>query len=231
MLAPAWPVVPVGTPKVVQQLAHDAGVASIKQRLKMWGDRWARKFDALAPKIAKQFATKNFAAAETSFKAALRDAGFTVQFKPTRASMDAYRSVIAENVGLIRSIPQQYLTNVQSLVWQSVQRGSDMSALSVKLRQQYGVTVRRAALISRDQNAKAKATIENTRRQQLGIRQAIWQHSHGGKEPRPAHVEMNNKIFDLAKGMWDPDEKEFVLPGQLINCRCTSRAIIPGIEE
>ena len=231
MLAPVMPVIPVGTPKVVQQLAHDAGVGTIRQRLKQWGDRWAKKFDALAPKLAASFTSKNFVAAQASFASALRDAGFTVKFQTTRASMEAYKAVLAENVGLIRSIPQQFHTQVETLVWQAVKRGSDMGTLSTQLRQQYGVTVRRAALIARDQNAKAKATIENTQRQQLGITLAIWQHSHGGKTPRPNHVAMNGKVFDLAKGMWDDVERQFILPGQLINCRCSSRAILPGIEE
>jgi SPP1 gp7 family putative phage head morphogenesis protein len=232
LLAPAWPTSPAtahATPEL--QLTHDAGINDVRAKLKAWGVRWVKNFDKLAPQIAAQFASKNFAVTEHTLKNALRDAGFTVRFAPTTASMNAYKAVVAENVGLIRSIPQQYLTNVQSLVWQSVQRGSDMATLSVKLREQYGVTERRAALIARDQNAKAKATIENTRRQQIGIKQAIWQHSSAGKVPRPEHVGFNGKVFDLAKGMYDSVEKEWILPGQLINCRCTSRAIIPGIEE
>jgi len=204
--------------------------AKIEATLAAWGKKWKFRFDKLAIEIARKFAAKNFKFTEDAMRNALAQAGFTVRFKPSKASIAAYKGTVAENVALIKSIPEQYLTGVQSAVWSSVNRGADMASLSKALQRNYGATQKRAALISRDQNAKAKATIENVRRQELGITQAIWQHSAGGKEPRPSHVAMNGKVFDLKRGMWDPDEQEWVLPGQLINCRCTSRAIIPGIE-
>lgn len=204
---------------------------AVQRALKQWGDKWNQKFDTLAVVIAKKFAAKNFAMTESAMRAALKKAGFTVEFKPTKHSVEAYRAVVAENVGLIKSVPSEYLTDVQAQVWQSVNRGADMGTLSQKLQKNYGVAKRRAALIARDQNAKAKAVIENARRQQLGITTAIWQHSSAGKEPRPTHVAMNGKKFDVRKGFFDKDEGEWVLPGQLINCRCTSRAVIPGLEE
>lgn len=199
--------------------------------LKKWGDKWSKKFDKAADRIAKQFAAKSFQAFQSAFKAELKNANFTVRFSPTRQSLAAFSATVSENVALIKSIQQQYHTKVQGDVWRAVTRGSDLSKLSTDLRSTYGVTVKRAALIARDQNAKAKATIENTRRQELGITQAIWQHSSAGKEPRPTHVAMNGKVFDLKQGMYDSDEGEWILPGQLINCRCTSRAIIKGFGE
>lgn len=214
-------------------LAQDAPapVTKIDRLLKTWGDKWRQKFDKLSLEMARKFAAKNFQHTELAMRAALKGAGFTVKFKASKASVAAYKGVVAENVNLIKSIPAQYLTGVQSAVWSSVNRGADMASLSKALRQNYGATVKRAALISRDQNHKAKAVIENARRQELGITQAIWQHSSAGKEPRPSHVKMNGKVFDLKQGMWDEDEQEWILPGQLINCRCTSRAIIPGVTE
>jgi SPP1 gp7 family putative phage head morphogenesis protein len=195
--------------------------------LAKWAKKWTGRFDRMSLSLAKKFTGRAFQATEFSMRAAFKRAGFVVEFKPTRASLQAYRAVAAENVGLIKSIPTEYLTDVQAKVWESVKSGADMSTLSQGLRETYDVTTKRAALIARDQNNKAKAVIENTRRQQLGIKQAIWQHSHAGKVPRPTHVRMNGKTFDLDKGMYDSHEKKYVWPGQLINCRCTSRAIIP----
>lgn len=215
------------------RMATDAplSVRNIERILKSWGNRWVYRFDNTAAKIATKFTGRAFRMTEEQMRSALKQAGFTVAFKPTSGSIAAYKGVIAENINLIKSIPQRYLTDVQSAVWSSVNRGADMATLSKELTRNYGSTVTRAALIARDQNAKAKATIENTRRQELGITQAIWQHSSAGREPRPTHVAMDGKVFDLRKGMWDSDEKQWILPGQLINCRCTSRAIIPGISE
>ena len=68
------------------------------------------------------------------------------------------------------------------------------------------------------------------RQQEAGITKGIWQHSTAGKEPRPTHVKMNGKKFDISKGFYDKDEGEWVMPGQLINCRCTWRPVILGFE-
>jgi uncharacterized protein with gpF-like domain len=212
--------------------AQDASNSSVllRKALEKWGGLWIKKLDRLSLELSVKFADKSFRATQTSMAAAFKDAGFTVAFKPTRASREAYQAVVSENVNLIKSIPAQYLKDVQSQVWASVMKGSDLATLSRGVQEKYGVTYRRAALIARDQNAKAKAVIENTRRQELGIREAIWQHSSAGKEPRPTHVAMAGKRYDLGKGMWDKDEGEYIWPGQLINCRCTSRAIIPGFN-
>lgn len=211
--------------------ASDAAPKQLQRSLEKWGAQWIKRFDLMAEKLSLDFAAKNKQATETAMKSAFSKAGFTVPFRPTRASIEAYKVVAAEQVGLIKSIPQQFLNRVQAQVWESVKRGADMKTLSTELEKSYGVTRKRAALIARDQNAKAKAVIEAVRHQELGIKQAIWMHSHAGKEPRPSHVKMNNKLYDLSKGMYDPDEGKFIHPGELINCRCTMRPYIPGFES
>jgi len=217
--------------------ANDASpVASLDLTMKRWADKWTLRFDKISLDLAKRFAAKNFKSTQTAMEGALGKAGFTVQFKPTRASMNAYKAVVSENVALIKNLPQQYVTNVQSAVWSSVNKGADMAELSQKLRKSFDIASERAARISVDQNHKAKAVIENTRRQQLGISKAIWQHSSAGVKPRPTHVAMDGQEFDLARGMWDKDAEgkgkgAWIWPGQLINCRCTSRAILPGIDD
>lgn len=208
-------------------------VQRIDKVLKRWGKKWSLRFDKLSLDLSKKFAGRAFSVTDTSMREALKAAGFTVTFKPTRQSMQAYKLVVADNVGLIKNLQSDFYNRIQQDVWASVRAGADMGALSTKLQRSYGITKERAALISRDQNAKAKAVIETTRRQELGIKQAIWQHSSAGKEPRPVHAKWgrDQQVFDLSKGLYDPEAGEWVLPGQLINCRCTSRAIIPGFTE
>jgi SPP1 gp7 family putative phage head morphogenesis protein len=203
----------------------------IRRALTKWGKLWTRKLDDLSLDLAERFARKSFNVSQTQITAAFRDAGFTVKFSPTPRSVQAYHAVVSENVNLIKSIPAQYLKDVQTSVWQAVMKGSDLATLSKELQRNYDVTARRAALIARDQNAKAKATIEATRRQELGITEAIWRHSSGGKTPRPSHVANDGKRYNIVTGWYDPDEGEYVWPGTLINCRCTSKAIIPAFED
>lgn len=216
-----------------QEMAHDAPQNPsllLKAALRKWGGLWVSKFDRLSLDLGQAFARKSMTLTQTQMRAALKEAGFTVRFAPTPGSRAAYQAVVAEQVNLIKSIPQQYLKDVESKVWQSVMKGADMHALSVDLRKTYGVTRDRAAIIARDQNNKAKAIIERTRRQELGITEAYWQHSAGGKVPRATHVAMSGKRYRLSEGMWDSAAMQYVLPGELINCRCTSKAIISAFD-
>jgi 8-oxo-dGTP pyrophosphatase MutT (NUDIX family) len=214
--------------RIVMDAAYS--VKYIDDVLRRWGKKWNRRFDKMADEIAKRFTARAFRMTETAMKAAFKQSGFTVGFKATTKSLQAFRLTVADNVGLIRNLQQDYYNRIQQDVWASVRAGADMATLSSKLQNSYNITRKRADLISRDQNAKAKAVIETTRRQELGIKQAIWQHSAAGKEKRPTHVAMNGKTFELSKGMWDADEGAFVFPGQLINCRCSSHALIEGFE-
>ncbi len=207
----------------------DSPIVSLRRAMQKWGAKQIDRFDAMALEIAKAFADKSRRDFDSRFQRILKKAGWTVKFKPTAASVDAYRAVLAENVNLIKSIPQQYLKDVETQVWQSVMKGGKLSDLTQGIHQKYGVAWRRAAFIARDQNNKAKAVMENVRRQELGITEAIWLHSHAGKEPRPTHVAMHGKRFALKDGMYDSDVGEYVWPGTLPNCRCVSKSILPGL--
>lgn len=211
-------------------LAQDASSRSIllDKALKKWGKLWQKKLDDMSAQLSRSFALRNASATQTAMRDSFARVGFTVKFKSTKGSLDAYHSTIAENVNLISSLGQKFNTDIASSVWQSVNRGADMATLSTSLQKVYGVSYRRAALIARDQNHKAKALLENTRRMELGITEARWQHSTAGKEPRPEHVAFSGKTYQLAKGAYL--EKKWVWPGSEINCRCTSKAIIPGFK-
>lgn len=217
------------------EMAHDAAPRNpallVRSALRKWGGLWTRRLDDLSLDLSQKFAKKNFNVTQTQMKTAFAEAGFTVQFKPTPASVTAYHAVAAEQVNLIRSIPAQFLKDIESQVWQMVMKGGDQHTLAKNLQTVHGVTKRRAATIARDQNNKAKAVIEQTRRTEIGITHAIWMHSAGGKVPRRTHVAMDAKPYVIAQGMYDSDEQEYVLPGQLINCRCTSKAVIPAFDN
>lgn len=193
--------------------------------------KWLGLFDDLAPSMADWFAKAVKDRCDREMKAMLRRGGISVKFKMTAAMNDAFQAVRAENVGLIRSIPAQDLTQVETMVMQSVQAGRDVGALAKGLEERLGVTKRRAALIARDQNAKATSTMLRARQLGMGIEEAKWLHSAGGKVPRPKHVAFSGRVFSLAKGHDFDDGEGAVLPGQPINCRCVWVPVIPGFDD
>lgn len=210
-------------------IAQDSLTDGLQAALSALLRYWLARLDKLAPQIAGVFANQSATHTERAFQTALREAGFTVRFRATAQQQTALQAVLGGNVSLIRSIGQQYLSRVEESVWRSVNAGYDMAQLTRELRKDYGISERRAAFIARDQTNKAKAAIEKARRQELGITEAIWMHSHAGKEPRPSHVAANGKRFDVSKGMYL--DGKWVQPGTEPNCRCTSRSVIKGFNS
>lgn len=226
----AWNDEPERSNDVV--FAHDAPrkppkIDLLTRAMNKWGGLWVKRLDTLAEEMADQFANSNRNVTDKALKRSFAAAGLTIKFKPTAQMIDGYKAVVGENVGLIKSIPAEALKKVQADVYRTITKGSDLASLSVKIRDTYNVTYNRAALIARDQNNKAKAVFEAARRQQLGITDAIWQHSHGGAEPRPTHVALDGQRYKIKKGAYDSAVKQFIQPGELINCRCVSKAVIP----
>lgn len=219
--------------KTPPRLAQDATPAiELRRALRDLARQWDVRFDELAPKLARWFVRSAEARSSATLRRLLREGGMSVKFKMTPAMRDVLEATITEQVGLIKSIPQQYHTQIEGLVMRSVQTGRDLSTLSRQIEQRYGVTKRRAALIARDQNNKSTAVLVNVRQLELGITEAIWQHSGGGKEPRRTHVANSGKRYKIAEGWLDPDPKvkRRILPGELINCRCVSRSVVPGFS-
>lgn len=213
-------------------LAQDAAADVLQAAFNKLQARWLRRFDELAPKMATWFAEGSKARVDGTMQADLRRGGFTVRFKMTRAMRDTYGAIIDENVGLIRSIAEQHLTQVRTVLMQSVQNGRDLEYLTDELTKRTGVTKRRAAFIARDQNNKATAVMVRTRALELGVTKARWVHSAGGKTPRPEHVKAgrDKMVFDLARGHDFDNGEGVVWPGTAINCRCVAVPIVPGFD-
>ena len=213
------------------KMAMDAIPANeLRDAMRKLSRQWEHNFDELADWLADYFAKDVADRSDAALQAALRNAGFTVKFVMTPAMRDIIAATVNQNVALIRSIPAQYLSQVEGMVMRSVQTGRDLHQLSKDLQEQLGVTKKRAALIARSQNEMATSAMQRARQVEMGVTEAIWMHSHAGKNPRRTHVAMNNKPYDVTKGMWDSDEGEWVFPGQLINCRCASRSVIKALQ-
>lgn len=204
----------------------DDPVVALRTMMRQFGRRWLQRFAKLSKEIAAEFATLSSTDFDLAFRRRLREAGFTVRFRPTEQMVSAYRAVVAEQVSLIQSVPEQFLKDVEGAVWRSALKGGGMYDLSKEIREKYGVSARRAAFIASDQSNKARTTFQHARFAELGIETAVWRHSGAGKHPRPTHVRMNGQKYPVAKGMFDPAVKKFIRPGELPRCRCTSRAVI-----
>lgn len=217
------------------EVAMDASAArELRAAMRKLSRRWQRNFDEAAPEMAEYFSRDIADRSDRALAAILVKAGYTTRMTLSPAMNDVLQGVIGDNVALIKSIASEHLSDVEGLVMRSVQTGRDVGTLTKGLQEAYGVTRKRAALIARTQNNQATATLQRARQLDVGIEQAQWRHSGGGKVPRPSHVAFaagrdGGPIYDVAKGALIEGKR--IWPGTEINCRCVSIPIIPGLPK
>lgn len=220
--------------KEESRIARDASpVREILRRFNRDSGRWLKKWDDLAGKLARSFIDGVNRKSLRSLARAYRDAGLTVKFRSSRHLNTVTEALIAWNVGLIKSIPRRYLEEVRGIVTSGVGMGRDLHHITRELDKRYDITRRRAAMIARDQSDKATQAILRARDEQMGITEGVWVHLPGAHSSRPTHKAMNGVRFKLSEGLYDPDPKVMrkVLPGELVNCRCSYRPVIPEFGD
>lgn len=191
--------------------------------------RWDDEFDELADTVAERFVRETNSLVVVALLAALRDAGFRrIPIRNTRRTNSIIQSIIKEIVALIKSIPRQYHTQVEGIIQRSLQRGRDLDYVASELVKRFNVTRHRAEFIARDQTNKATQAITAARWQDLGVDEGIWVHNAGGsKSYRETHVAFSGKRFSLSQGLYDSAVGYYVMPGELPNCKCTFRGVVP----
>lgn len=209
-------------PELAQDASPTAELAAVLAKLTR---RWTTRFDRTSKELALYFGLGVKDRTDEQLRAVLRRGGFAIKFTMTRAMNDAFQATVQENVGLIKSIASRHLSDVQGLVMRSVSRGGSLKELSEQIESRYQKTKNRAALIARDQNNKATSVMTVARYREMGVKKAVWRHSHGGHDKRPTHVANDGEEFDVVEGWLDPAVNERIWPGQLINCKCVSQAV------
>lgn len=137
---------------------------------------------------------------------------------------------IGDNVALIKSIPDQYLNQVEWQIKQGLAQGISseqmqkdlLSTVEFKKHEKTTRGVRvinpnaRAALIVRDQIGKYFGQLTKFRHLDLGVTEFVWT-TAGDERVRPRHAAFNGKTYSWAKGAGG------VFPGQEIQCRCVAQ--------
>lgn len=200
---------------------------ALAKRIRALTKQWEKRFNDVAKTIAEKFVDSGQVATTKAFQSALKDAGWAVEFQMTPAMRDAANAAVVENVGLIKSIPQKYALEVEGVVMRGFTMGRDLQYITDELSKRSGICRRRAADIALDQSNKLNSVVTDARRAELGLFEAEWQHSGGGKEPRPDHVKAGkDKLrYDVRKGAYISGE--YIKPGQKIRCRCVSKTVLP----
>lgn len=212
-------------PHAEEYFAQDASVGSQARILtnalsKKFNDLFAASAKPMAEQVANEANKSSSSATHSSIQQLSGGLSLSTGSITSGPLNDILTASVAENVGLIKSISQKYLTNVQGAVMRSITTGNGLQDLVPFLKKQKGITLRRARFIATDQTRKAFNALSEGRMLAVGIQKGAWLHTGGSNHPRKTHIEMSGKVFNLEKGLYDSAVKRFVKPGQEPGCRC-----------
>lgn len=132
---------------------------------------------------------------------------------------------IDNNVDLIKTIPNDSLSEMRRLVLEGYRNGKATTTIVKEIQKVYSVNRRHAQLIARDQIAKLNSQICRMQQEDAGVTEYIWSTS-GDQRVREGHRKLNGKRF-----RWDDppvvDDKtgRRCHPGEDYQCRCVALAV------
>lgn len=131
----------------------------------------------------------------------------------------------AENIRLIKSIPQQALEKMHGRIVASVRKGESLKSAREMLQSEYGVTRRRAELIARDQVGKLNGDLTRDRQQKVGVKEYDWMTS------RDERVRLTHRAHEGKTYQWTEPPPSTGHPGEDYQCRCWARAKLPLLAD
>lgn len=214
-----------------ENFAQDASLTTLA-RVKV--NELARRFDGMFAEVARPQAKTMLdqanASSATTVSMSIREMseGLVIKTGFIKGRLaEVMSSSIEANVGLIKSIPEQYLDAISGAVFRSITTGNGLQDLVPFIDQHGAKTIERARFIARDQSRKAMAFLNENRLIGLGMKDYEWLHSGGSQHPRKLHEEMSGNIYSFENPpVIDLRTKERGIPGQLINCHCRMVPII-----
>lgn len=212
--------------------------------------KWRSKVDRFAEKTAQSFAMKVDKHSFVSVGSSLKAMGIKEARDMPKAEWEKQIAVyVAENIALIKSIPEELHSKVERATWNSLTspEGQAQGAYGINnaIQEMMGKSFNRAEFIAQDQTAKLNSVLNVARLEQNGLDRFTWAHSSAGKKPRPCHVKWDGRTF-LTRGgpteLWEvlksgktvrvtpgydgARESDIGKPGHPPRCRCRAVPVI-----
>lgn len=134
------------------------------------------------------------------------------------------QSWVEENVGLIKSLPQETLTEMQNIVSQGFKTGKSVTSIVGDIRNTYGIKKSSARLLARDQLGKLNSQLTRQQQTDAGVSEYVWSTSKDSRV-RDSHRSLDGKTFKWSDPpVVTPPGKPVrrCHPGEDYQCRCVA---------
>lgn len=202
-------------------------IAEAMQRLK---GKWLSDFVSdIALDIASNFIGESDRVNGKRFNESMASFGLNIYGDSVDLS-DLLTIATRDNVRLIKSIPERYLNDVESIVLSNVRAGNRSGQIVSLLRDRFHVSKNRAKLIARDQTSKINSNLTKMRQQAVGFEFFEWI-DVDDERVRHRHSQISKRKTKYGIGVyrWDDLPKnnkgQRISPGDDYQCRCFARPV------
>ncbi len=198
-----------------------AAAPTIEQLLRRYAEALTPWAEATAARMLADVNRRDEQAWMTQAKEMSRALQIEIRTAPTGATM---RALMAEQVGLIKSIPLEAAERVHRLTIEGLEDSTRASEISKAIQASGDVAKSRADLIARTEVARTASTLTEARALHVGS-PGYWWRTSGDGDVRESHREMEGKFV-----RWDdPPTLDGMKghAGQFPNCRCYPEPVIP----
>jgi SPP1 gp7 family putative phage head morphogenesis protein len=128
-----------------------------------------------------------------------------------------------KNESLIKSIPQEFIKNIEVVVQNGISEGlrPEEIARQIKgikgIKSVFGKLDNRVKLIAKNETLSINAALAKKRAENVGITEAIWRTSKD-ERVRDCHQARDGKKYELSKGLFSSCDGKTIYPGQEVNC-------------
>lgn len=147
--------------------------------------------------------------------------------------VDEVAAFTRENVSFIKSISDEYLFDVEQIVFRNVKAGNAPSVISRELRDAFNLTQNRAKLIARDQTGKFHSRLTRLRYEGAGLSRYKWRTLLDGRVRDPDHTSLEGTIQEFKNPPVTVTTGKRVgernNPGEDIQCRCWAEPIFEDL--
>jgi uncharacterized protein with gpF-like domain len=145
---------------------------------------------------------------------------------------ETLETLIARNVGLIRSVSDETRRRIADSVFRGLQARTPPRQVAREIAEAVGMGRKRALRIASDQNVKLSSALNEERRRQAGIDSWVWMHSRK-RHPRPEHEVRDGRLYSENPERVGSEYEGSIVrrppedkPGELPYCGCTTRAVL-----
>lgn len=183
--------------------------------------KWAQSMVGHVNKKAKTNTKKYAKAIDVEIEPLLKDGKLNPFFE----------NVIDENVGLIRSIPQEKAVTFKNTLISLINADAPQSLIAEKIQANFNLSKSKAKLIARDQTGKLNGKLNKYRQEQIGGKRYVWRGAMDHRE-RKDHKRLEGKTFDWSKPpVVDRATGRRGHPGEDYQCRCYAEMVLEDIVD